>query len=66
MKDSTRAGLATAAGMGIIITGLFATTALGYWAGGKLTDLAVFVSKKIMEGGSEKIIENFDIDKCED
>lgn len=66
MKDSTRAGLATAAGMGIIITGLFATTALGYWAGGKFTDLAVFVSGKIMEGGSKKTIENFDMNKCKD
>lgn len=54
MKDSTRAGLAAAAGMGIIITGLFATSALGYWVGGQFTKLAIFVSEKIMEGGSEK------------
>ena len=61
MKETTKTVLATAAGMGIIITGLFATTALGYWAGGKFTDLAVFVSGKIMEGGSEKIIEDLGI-----
>ena len=62
MKDSTRTGLATAAGMGIIFTGLFATSAIGYWAGGKITKLAISVAEKIMEGGSEKIIEDLGIE----
>lgn len=62
MKDTTRTTLAAATGLGIIFIGLCATSALGYWAGGEITKLAIRVAGKIAEGGDEKLVKDLGIE----
>ena len=63
MKDSSRKGLAEATGLGIIFISLCVTSALGWWAGEKISELAIYVAGKIAEGGDEKLSKDLGIDE---
>lgn len=60
MKDTTIRGLATAAEMAIVFTGVMAVSCLGGWAKGKIEKLAFQVAGKMTaEKVADEIIDDF-------